>query len=409
MYQNYTDFIDKFGARISGSVNLEEAIDYMIQLSAKNGMKNVFTEEVDVPHWIRGEEKAKMLQPQNKTIGILGLGYSVSTPLEGITAEVVVVKSFEELDSLPSKKVTGKIVIFNPIFISYGETVKYRSQGAFRAAQKGAVASLIRSVTPFSLYTLHTGQQTYNPNVTAIPTASITVEDADLMERMYLRKQEIILHIEMSSVLKRSISRNTFIDLKGEIQPDKLVLVSGHIDSWDVGQGAIDDGGGMFISWFVPIALKRLGIKPRRTIRAALWTAEELGLIGSAAYLRKHVDELDNIHFILESDEGTFTPLGLDVAGSQKTKCIIAEILKLFSPIDKMRTSKYPGSDMSQFVAKGVPGASLLNQNERYFYYHHSNADSLDAQNMTAVVECAAFWTAVSYVIADISEDFPKY
>ncbi|KAI5641184.1 peptidase family m28 domain-containing protein [Phthorimaea operculella] len=257
MYQNYTDFIDKFGARISGSVNLEEAIDYMIQLSAKNGMKNVFTEEVDR--------------------------------------------------------------------------------------------------------------------------------------------------------FKRSISRNTFIDLKGEIQPDKLVLVSGHIDSWDVGQGAIDDGGGMFISWFVPIALKRLGIKPRRTIRAALWTAEELGLIGSAAYLRKHVDELDNIHFILESDEGTFTPLGLDVAGSQKTKCIIAEILKLFSPIDKMRTSKYPGSDMSQFVAKGVPGASLLNQNERYFYYHHSNADSLDAQNMTAVVECAAFWTAVSYVIADISEDFPKY
>ncbi|KAJ2950645.1 hypothetical protein O0L34_g8901 [Tuta absoluta] len=409
MYQNYTDFIDKFGARISGSENLEEAIDYMIQLSTINGMKNVFTEEVEVPHWIRGDERAEMLQPQSKTIGILGLGRSVPTPPEGITAEVVVVKSFEELDSLPNKIVTGKIIVFNPTFISYGETVKYRTQGAFRAAQKGAVASLIRSITPFSLYTLHTGSQNYSPNVTAIPTASITVEDANLMERMYRRKQEIIIHIEMSSTLEMSKSRNTFIDLKGKIQPNELVLVSGHIDSWDVGQGAIDDGGGMFISWFVPVVLKRLGLRPRRTIRAALWTAEELGLIGSASYLRKHADELDNIHFILESDEGTFAPLGLDVAGSQKTKCIIAEILKLFAPIDKMSESQYPGSDMSQFIKKGVQGASLLNQNERYFYYHHTNADTLDAQNMTAVVQCAAFWTAVSYVIADISEDFSKY
>lgn len=349
-----------------------------------------------------------MTSPRRKNIAIIGLGSSVSTPLAGITAEAIVVRSFDELDAIDDSLIEGKIVVYNAPYTTYGETVIYRSQGATRAAKKGAVASLVRSITPFSLYTPHTGYQGYRDNVRKIPTAAITLEDADLFQRLQENGDTIILTLKMFSTLDMKKSRNTIIDLKGTQSPEKVVIVSGHIDSWDVGEGAMDDGGGMMISWFVPVILNQLKLRPRRTIRAILWTSEEMGLVGAIAYLKRHMDELPNINFIMESDEGTFNPLGLEVAGSKKARCIIAEILKYFSPMNKMKESDAPGSDIVEFISKGVPGASLINENERYFWYHHTEADTMDVQNMTNVINCAAFWTAVSYVIADLSEDIPR-
>lgn len=340
-----------------------------------------------------------------KTIKVLGIGLSVSTPPEGITADVIVVNSFDEFDEIDKTKIFGKIVLFNAKFTSYSETVQYRTDSAVRAAKKGAVAVLIRSITPFSLYTPHTGALMYNANVQKIPAAAVTLEDADLIQRLYDEGERIVIEMFMFNTLNSEISRNTIIDLQGVKQPEKLVIVSGHIDSWDVGQGAIDDGGGMMISWFVPVILKYLGLEHRRTIRSILWTSEEPGLVGGRAYLHKHYDELHNIDFILESDEGTFKPLGLKVAGSDRTKCIIAKILELFPPIDKVQFVNVTGSEMSLFIEKGIPGASLLNKDDHYFWFHHTDADTLTAQNMDDVVECAAFWAAIAYVIADIQVD----
>ncbi|XP_075972684.1 carboxypeptidase Q-like [Anticarsia gemmatalis] len=408
MYKEYTEFIDKFGARPSGTENLERSIDHMINLTRQHGVNDVTTEELQVPHWVRLHESARMLQPRTKNIAILGFGTSVSTPSEGITAEAIVISSFKILDATNRKEIEGKIVVFDAPYVSYGDTVVYRSQGASKAAQKGAVATLVRSITPFSIYSPHTGAQYYADNVTKIPTAAITLEDADLLRRLQDEREKIVLNIKMSNTFDTKTSRNTLVDLKGTEHPEKLVIVSGHIDSWDVGQGAMDDGGGMMISWFVPVVLNALKLKPKRTVRAILWTSEEPGLVGAQAYLKQHTKELSDINFIMESDEGTFRPLGLDVAGSKQARCIVKEVLKQFAPINKMGNSGYPGSDIVLFINKGIPGASLLNQNERYFWFHHSEGDTMDVQNKTDVIECAAFWAAFSYVIADLSVDIPR-
>ncbi|KAJ8726843.1 hypothetical protein PYW08_015240 [Mythimna loreyi] len=408
MYHEYERFIDKFGARPSGTEVLESSIDHMINLTKYHGLDDVTTEELEVPHWVRIYESAKMYQPHMKNIAILGFGSSVSTLPQGITAEVIVINSFDELEKTDRKSIEGKIVVFDAHYVSYGKTVIYRSQGASKAAKKGAVATLVRSITPFSIYSPHTGAQSYENNVTQIPTAAITVEDADLMRRLQDSGVTIVLHLKMFYRSDTKKSRNTLVDLKGNLYPEKQVIVSGHIDSWDVGQGAMDDGGGMMISWFVPVILNTLKLKPKRTIRAILWTAEEPGLIGAQEYLKKHLHELDNINFIMESDEGTFKPLGLDVAGSPKARCIVKEVLKQFTPINKITNSGYPGSDIVIFVEKGLPGASLLNENERYFWYHHSEGDTLNVQNIDNVAECAGFWAAFAYVIADLSMDIPR-
>ncbi|XP_068627661.1 carboxypeptidase Q-like [Battus philenor] len=409
MYDEYTNFIDKFGARPAGTIVLENAIDHMINLTKNYGLNTVTTEKVLTPHLVRGSEAAVMIQPRLKRIAILGLVPSVTTPANGITAEVIVVRSFDELNQIDEERIKGKIVVFDAHFTTYGETVAYRVAGASRASEKGAVASLIRSVTPYSLYTLHTGSQSYGKNVTKIPTAAITHEDADLMRRLQNEGKTIVLTIIMHSTINFKISRNTLVDLVGRVNRDKHVIVSGHIDSWDVGQGAMDDGGGMFISWFAPVIINKLNLKPRRTLRAILWTAEEPGLVGAFAYLKRHMDELDDINFIMESDEGTFEPLGLDVAGSKNAICIIAEILKLFSPIDKIKVSNSVGSDISIFNENGVPGAGLLNKNDKYFWFHHSDADTMNVQNKNDVLQCAAFWAAFSYVVSDLSVDIPRY
>ncbi|XP_047546085.1 carboxypeptidase Q-like [Vanessa atalanta] len=403
----YSTFLDIFGARPAGSKNLENAIDYMKRLTYHSGIKNVFTENVSVPHWQRIYESVKMIRPRVKDITAIGLGLSVATPRYGITADVIVVRSFEELDEV--NNVQGKIVLFNTIFTTYIETVVYRVYSAIKAAQKGAIAVLIRSLTPFSLYTPHTGVLTYKQNVKKIPAAAITIEDADLIQRLYNYGEKITINITMLNTLNKKTSRNTIIDLRGSLEPRKIVIVSGHIDSWDVGQGAIDNGGGMMISWFVPVILNYLNLRPRRTIRSILWTAEEEGLIGGAEYIRRHMNELDNINFVLESDAGTFKPLGLEIAGSKNAKCLIANILKLFSPISKIKLVNNTGSELSLFVNNGIPGASLLNLDDNYFLYHHTNADTLTAQNKYRVIDCAAFWAAISYVIADIPIPVPRH
>ncbi|OAD61647.1 Carboxypeptidase Q [Eufriesea mexicana] len=385
-------FVDKFGPRLTGSDVLEHSIDYVLNRS------------------IKGKESATLLKPRRKSISILGLGYSVGTPPEGITAKAIVVNSFKELDDRKDE-VRGKIVVYNEKYVSYGETVEYRSHGARSASKYGAVAALIRSVTPYSLYTPHTGMQTYGENVTKIPVACITAEDATLLRRMSDRGNEIEILLKMQAKnLPMKTSRNVVAELKGTAMPEKVVVVSGHIDSWDVGQGAMDDGGGAFISWHALKLLKHLNYKSRRTVRMIMWTGEEMGMIGASQYIQSHKAEQKNLQFVMESDMGTFMPLGLEFTGTEEVKCILERIIKLLSRMGDMKVrSPNAGPDISLWVDAGVPGGSLWNQNEKYFYYHHSNADTMLVEDPEALDKGTALFAALAYVLADISVDLPRH
>ncbi|KYM96205.1 PREDICTED: carboxypeptidase Q-like [Cyphomyrmex costatus] len=409
-WQDLATFVDEFGPRFTGTQVLEDAIDYVLNKSISLGLDNVHGEPATVPRWVRGSESATLLQPWQKSLALLGLGYSIGTPKEGITANAVVVNSFAELKKR-AEEIPGKIVVYNQKFISYGETVEYRSLGAVRAAELGAVAALIRSVTPFSLYTPHTGMMNYAENVTKIPAACITVEDATLLGRMADRGETIVINLKMEA--KRypdTQSRNVIADITGTSMPEKAVVVSGHIDSWDVGIGALDDGGGIFISWNALKLLKRLGIQARRTIRMIMWTAEELGLIGAEQYIRNHAAENGNMQFVMESDFGTFTPTGLEVSGNEMTKCILQRIMRLLAPLGDLKLkSPCTAPDISFWIKAGVPGGALLNRNEKYFYYHHTNADTMLAENPKALDMNTALFAAVSFVLADISIDLPQH
>ena len=286
-YRRLARLCDTFGPRQAGSTNLEAALDWILQEMKKDGLDNVHGEEVMVPHWVRGTESAEMLQPRRVALPMLGLGNSIGTPPAGLTAEVLVVTNFAELQRR-AREAAGKIVLINQPFETYGRTVRIRRDGAVEAAKAGAVASLIRSVTPVSLKTPHTGAMVYSNSVPKIPHAAITVEDADMMQRMQERGEKIVVHLQMSAAtLPDAPSRNIMAEITGRDLPDEVVIVSGHIDSWDVGQGAEDDGGGAISAWETVRLMKQLGLRPRRTVRAVLWTDEENGGSGAKGYEKR--------------------------------------------------------------------------------------------------------------------------
>lgn len=226
-------FIDKFGPRMSGTKALENSIDYMVTKLKEVGLENVHTENATIPRWQRGYESAQLIQPHERNLPILGLGTSVGTPPDGITGHVVVVESFEEFDNLADDVVRGKIVLFVPKWVSYLITVEYRYKSASVASKKGAIAALVRSITTFSIGSPHTGAQKYEDGVVQIPAAAVTVEDADMLLRMYRRGDRITVRLKMDDKnLDPYVSRNTISELQGRTQPTdkKVVVVSGHLD-----------------------------------------------------------------------------------------------------------------------------------------------------------------------------------
>uniref|UniRef100_A0A3Q4I4S0 Carboxypeptidase Q n=1 Tax=Neolamprologus brichardi TaxID=32507 RepID=A0A3Q4I4S0_NEOBR len=392
-YRRLADFTDTIGNRVSGSNNLEMAIKYMYNAMVQDGL-DVHLEPVKIPHWVRGKESAEMTAPRAKTLAILGLGSSVGTPPEGIEAEVLVVQSFEELKRRATEA-AGRIVVFNQPYVSYGETVAYRAYGASEAAKAGAVATLIRSVTPFSINSPHTGWQDYQDGVKRIPTACITVEDAELMWRMAQRGQKIVVKLTMGAkTLPDADSFNTVAEIKGWQHPEQVVLLSGHLDSWDVGQGAMDDGGGAMISWEALSLIKDLGLRPRRTLRTVLWTAEEQGGVGAQQYFNLHKVNMSNFDLVMESDLGTFTPIGLQFTGSDVL--FTAVYYSLMKLIKKINTLKKQNS------------ASLHVADSRYFWFHHSEGDTMSVQDPRDMDLCSALWAVVAYVVADLQEMLPR-
>ena len=403
-YSRLAHLTDHIGHRLSGSQALERGIKWAVAEMKKDGFNNVRAEKVMVPHWVRGEESLEMLAPVPRKLVMLGLGNSVGTPSDGITAEAVVVRNFDELEAL-GERVRGKIVVYNVPFTTYGATVRYRSSGPSRAARYGAVAAIVRSVTPVSLQTPHTGGLIYDEKQTKIPGAAITIEGAELLQRMYDRGERMTLRLKMEArFLPDAESANVIAEIKGTERPDEVVLISGHFDSWDVGQGAHDDGGGCIIAWEAARLLKSLGLKPRRTIRVVLFTNEENGLRGGNAYRDAHRAELSKHILAIESDSGVFRPEGLGLAATAppQARANLQAIVKLLSGIGADRIAENGGgADIGPIMREGVVGASLDVEGSRYFDIHHTAADTLDKIDPKDLALCVATMAVVAYTVAD--------
>jgi len=395
---------DHIGHRLSGSKGLERAIEWAIAEMKRDGLDNVRAEKVMVPHWVRGEESLEMITPLARNLSLLGLGNSVGTPPAGITAEAVVVRNFDELDAL-GERVRGKIVVYNAPFTNYGATVRYRSSGPSRAARYGAVAALVRSITPVSLQTPHTGGLTYDETQPKIPAAAITIEGAELLQRMNDRNDRPTLRLKMEAkFLPDAESANVVAELKGSERPDEIVLIGGHYDSWDVGQGAHDDGGGCIIAWEAVKLLKELRLKPRRTIRVVLYTNEENGLRGGNGYRDAHRAELPKHLLAIESDSGIYRPQGLGLAATAtpQARANLQEVLKLLAGIGADRVAASGGgADIGPIMREGVMGASL-NVDGPYFDIHHTHADTLDKIDPKNLALCVATMAVVAYTVADM-------
>jgi hypothetical protein len=415
-WQKLSYLTTRIGNRLSGSPALERAVAWAADEMKADGLENVTTQPVKVPHWVRGRESARVVQPVQRSLNMLGLGGSVATPPEGIKAPVVVVGSFDELDKLGRDKVEGKIVVYDMPWAGYGQTVQYRSGGASRAAKLGAIAALVRSVTGRSLYTPHTGGMNYDPAVAArIPTAAITVEDAAWLRQMTAMGQEVQVQLMMEAEMHPDAdSANVMGEIVGRERPDEVVVLGGHLDSWDVGQGAHDDGAGVLAAWQAVTLMKQLGLKPRRTVRVVAWTNEENGGRGGRAYREGLGPAVGKHVAAIEMDGGAERPVGFGftITGLENDNprvvaglAALRQVARLLEAIDASSIGPGGGgADIQPLMREGVPGLGLRTVGEHYFDWHHTNADTLDKVDPQDFRKCVATLAVMAYVLADMPD-----
>jgi len=408
-WQRLAELTDRFGNRLSGSESLERAIDWILDGMRRDGLEHVHAEPAMVPHWVRGAESLELVEPRPARLPMLGLGGSVGTPPEGVTAPVLVVSDYDELAAHASEA-RGRIVLFDAPYVSYGVTVEYRAHGAVAAAKLGAVAALLRSVSPFEMRQPHTGATYYDATVKPIPFAAISIEDAAMLHRMQARGQRIVVTLKMEAhTLPDAPSRNAVAEITGAERPDEVVVMGGHTDSWDVGTGAMDDGGGIVVAWEALRLMKRLGLRPRRTVRVVGWVNEENGDRGGEAYRDAHAADLAKHVLAIESDGGVFRPSGFGFSGSDSALAVVHAVGRLLARIGADTVTKGGGgTDIEPIMARGVPGMGLNTDGTRYFWYHHSDADTVDKLDPREMAECVAAMAVMAYVVADLPEPLPR-
>lgn len=413
---------DHIGNRLSGTEALERAIEWSAAEMKKAGLENVQTPEVKVPHWVRGKESAMMLSPVEKPLTMIGLGMSVATPAEGITAEVIAVTTFDQLAAMPRDKVAGKLVLFNPVWQGYGKTVPYRTNGPSRAAQMGAAAVLVRSMTGFSLQTPHTGTLEYAANAPKIPAAALSIEDAAMIQRLIDGGTPVRVRLTMQAHQEPDVASHNIIgEIRGREKPEEVVVLGGHVDSWDIGQGANDDGSGIMATLEAVALIKKLGLAPRRTIRVVFWVNEENGGAGGRAYREMVGPQVLNHVAAIEMDGGAEKPVGFGFGNgpgfggrqrpgdtqkvSEAAFVRVVEIGKLLASIDGGKISRGGGgSDIAPLLAAGVPGFGVHTVESHYFDWHHTDADSFDKIVPREFQLNVASLAVMSYVLADMPE-----
>ena len=409
-WDRVAELTDTFGQRLSGSDNLNRAIAWAQDTMKKDGLENVHTEKVMVPRWVRGNESLEITNPPHHNVPMLGLGGSIATPPAGIEADVMVVSSADDL-TRRAAEAKGKIVLFNVPFTNYGETVAYRSGGASMAAKVGGVAALVRAVGPMGLRTPHTGGMNYAEGMAKIPTAAIPAEDANRIQRLVKRGIAVRMRLKMEARFEPDVeSFNVVAEIKGSERPEEIVLVGGHFDSWDPGAGASDDAVGCVVTWEAARLMKKLNIRPKRTVRVVLFTNEENGTRGGNGYRDAHAAEAANHILAVESDDGVFAPARLSFTGSDAARKLIADITSLLTPLGLSPLQPGGGgADIGPISQAGrVPMLSFDGDATKYFTIHHTPADTVDRIDPKEVSTAAASLAALVYVVADMPKPLPR-
>jgi carboxypeptidase Q len=409
-WDRLAELTDTHGARLTGSANLDRAIQWAVETMKADGLENVRTETVMGPRWVRGAESLEILDPPHHVIPLLGLGGSIATPPQGLEAEVMVVSSMEDLQRR-SAEARGRIVLFDVPYTNYGETVVYRAGGARLAAQHGAVGMLLRSVGPMGLRTPHTGGMQYGDEAPRIPAAAIPVEDAMRIHRIVSRGRTVRVRLKMEGRFEADAeTANVIGELVGRERPHEIVLVGCHFDSWDAATGASDDAVGCIVTWEGLRLMKKLGIQPRRTVRLVLFTNEENGLRGANAYRDAYAKEADNHVFAMESDSGVFAPARLAFTGSESARRVIADIATLLAGIDMQHVGPGGGgADIGPIAQLGrVPMMAYAGDATRYFTIHHTPADTVERIAPGEVSKAAAALGVMTYVVAEMPERLPR-
>src|SRR5947199_962113 len=346
---------------------------------------------------------------------------SVATAPQGIEADVLVARNFDELKSLPRDKAAGKIVLFDYPFDkqmaaeghggeAYGEAVVYRSKGPSAAARQGAVACLIRSVGGADYRLPHTGQTDYAADAPKIPAAAVTAEDADLIADLVQQGPVKMKLVLTPQTLPNVESANVIADIKGTEHPEQMIIVSGHLDSWDMGRGSLDDAAGVAVSMETANLIQKLHLKPRRTIRVIAWMNEENGLAGSKQYAKDHEKEIPNHFAAMETDNGAGHPIGIHIKGKFEIKKMLAPVLAVLQESGAGGTnfSEHIGADIEPLEKAGIPAFSPLQDSRFYFNYHHTAADTLDKIVPKELAENSAVVAAIAYALANMEQPLPR-
>jgi hypothetical protein len=368
------------------------------------GLSNVRIIPVKVPRWVRGAESARMVAPVDRPLHMLGIGMSIGTPPGGITADIVPVNSFDELDKLGRERIQGKIVVYNYEFHGYGPARNFRSAGASRAAALGAVAVLVRSATGLAMQIPHTGELEYDEAQPRIPAAAVSPEDAAMLARLAGSGVAVKVHLEMGARMEPDVDSGDVIgEIPGKTHPEEVVVMGGHIDSWDVGQGAQDDGAPSIACLQALALMKKLGLQPARTIRVAFWVNEENGARGGEAYRQFVGGQLRNQVAALETDGGAEAPRGFGAGVDAASQEMLKQIGKLLERIGAGDiTPGGGGADIQPLVRDGVPGISLRTVGTHYFDWHHTEADTLDKVDPEEFRKNVAALAVMGYAIADM-------
>jgi hypothetical protein len=425
-YERLAHLSDNIGPRPVGSLQAAAAVDYVAGELRKLGF-DVRLEKVRVPRWIRGEDRCELVEyphqvpgtTQKIVVAALG-GLGVATPRDGIQADVVIVNSFAELAALPPDKVARKIVLFNKhfdrrmadsgfAFDAYDQAVEFRNNGRTAAAKAGAAAVLVRSAGGTEFRNVHTGATDYF-NTAHIPAAAITAEDADLIVRLALQGPVRLRLVLSSDLHEETDSYNVIADLKGSEHPEQVVIVSGHLDSWDLGTGALDDGAGTAIAMATAHLLHEQHLRPNRTIRIVAWMGEERGLLGARFYCKEHAAEMANHFAAIETDSGAGHAMGIYITGDRTLTTLfqpVAEVLEQ-SGAGILRDAKDPAPDLIPLYFRGVPAFAPIQDTRIYFDYHHTAADTLDKVDPQELRENIAVVAVLSFALATVNQELPR-
>jgi len=422
-YRQVAHITENIGPRPVGSPQAQAAIEYVAGEMRKLGL-DVRLEPVPARRWTRGAETAELVEYPGQASGTIqkivltALGGNHPTPPEGITGEIVVVNSFDDLDRLGRANVAGKIVLFNVAFDklkaadgfagnAYEEAVAYRGQGAKRASELGAIASLVRSVGGADYRLPHTGGSRFSD----IPAGAVTSEDADLIAHL-TAQGKVRIHLILTSQTAEEVNTyNVVGDLKGSEHPEQIVIVSGHLDSWDLGTGAIDDAAGVAVAMETAQLLQQLHLRPKRTLRVIAWIDEENLGRGHLEYAKAHATEISNHVAALESDLGASHPMGFRAKITPKAEASlqpVQEILKQFGANLIERSSESPEADIEPLAKQGVPAFGLLQDGRIYFNYHHTAADTLDKIVPRELQENATAMAVMGYALAAMPDPLPR-